>query len=188
MMMSAMHPEVPAPEFSRRVRASDLEDDNETVVAIAADEDERAALAKRFDLAELPSLRAVVRLRRSGSIVSVSADIEADVVQTCVVSLEPLTSAIRERASRLYLEADEEGEGDMPEEIVVEIGEDDPPETIVGGMIDIGEMVSEEMGLLLDPYPRRPDAVLAPPQESESGEPGGDSPFAALRRLKDQAR
>ena len=62
--------------------------------------------------------------------------------------------------------------------------EDDDPEApddipYGGGSIDLGEAAAEQLALALDPYPRRPGAVLA-----ETTAAADRSPFAALARLQ----
>ncbi len=62
--------------------------------------------------------------------------------------------------------------------------EDDPdePDQLVydGVAVDLGEATVEQLALALDPYPRKPDAVLPVLDTDESG--GG---FAALAKLRD---
>ena len=38
----------------------------------------------------------------------------------------------------------------------------DPPEPIVGGIIDLGRLATDALLLAIDPYPRKPDAVFEP--------------------------
>ena len=89
-------------EFSRIVDLDDLTG-AESVFDIVASEVERAALAERFGLQEINKLTAKVRLERSEySDVKFSAEIAAEVVQTCVVTLEPVASGIETRIYILY--------------------------------------------------------------------------------------
>jgi hypothetical protein len=57
----------------------------------------------------------------------------------------------------------------------------DPPEPIVGGIIDLGRLATDALILGIDPYPRKPDAVFEPLLEVADPE---DHPFAALKALK----
>ena len=61
-------------------------------------------LAKRFGLLELPKLEAqlTVKPARGGSMFEVKGRMEADVVQQCVVTLEPLPAHIEQAISVLY--------------------------------------------------------------------------------------
>ena len=93
----------PTNEFSRRLAIDPWPDDPITV-DVSADTTERQALADRFDLLAVRSLRGRGRLERGsapGQLV-LRGELEADVVQTCVISLEPAPARIRQRIERRY--------------------------------------------------------------------------------------
>lgn len=175
------------PEFSRVVAVERL---SEGAVAetITAGETECRALAKRFGLVAIESLSASLELRRigGGQTIRVQGRFAAKVVETCVVSLEPMKSRIEEDFSLLYAPQAEVG----PQEHVIEIDEttaaDDIIEPVVDGQIDIGEAVAQQLALALNPYPRKPgvtlDDVIGPQGEGETGD-AAHRPFAALARL-----
>lgn len=184
------------PEFSRIVLTEQLEQ-GQVNEAILAREDERRALAARFGLVSLDSLRADVALSRvgRGPVVRVEGRLIADVVQTCVVSLEPVHNRIEEAFVLHYAPethgADRgEGHGKAQHRTVElrldEGDEEDIPEPLVGGRIDIGEAVAQHLALALDPYPRKPgirlEDVIEPRDEVDVGETT-KSPFAVLARL-----
>ena len=62
------------------------------------------------------------------------------------------------------------------------------PEPAPGGWIDLGELAAEQLGLALDPYPRKPDAEVPaewkaePVEEPVAAE--RPNPFAILEKLK----
>ncbi len=58
----------------------------------------------------------------------------------------------------------------------------DPPEPIVNGFIDLGQLAAEFLVLGLDPYPRKPGAEFIPPELVVDPE---EHPFAALKALKE---
>ena len=61
----------------------------------------------------------------------------------------------------------------------------DPPEPIVNGTIDLGRLATDALLLGIDPYPRKPNAVV----EHEVTPPDPeDHPFAALKALKAQPK
>jgi uncharacterized metal-binding protein YceD (DUF177 family) len=169
-------------ELSRRIALASVSDSGEHF-RIDATESERQALARRFELVELRSLRAegVLTVTGHGRRARLEGRLQAEVVQSCVVTLEPVPAEIDESFVRLY-SADA---GDAP--AAVDLEADDPPDPIVGGGIDVGEAVAEELGLALDPYPRAPGAVLESPdgagEAAEGAETRRESPFAALRGL-----
>lgn len=172
-------------EFPRPVRVDRLAP-GETMIPVAASADERAALARRFGLPAIESLTAELRLKRlpAGGGVRLRGRLVADVVQSCVVSLEPVPAHVEERFALVYApeRASRHSEGG---EIVLTIDEADPPEPIVDGVIDIGEAVAEHLALALDPFPRAPGAVFANQEgQDDAADQGRESPFAALAALK----
>ena len=60
----------------------------------------------------------------------------------------------------------------------------DPPEPIVGGIIDLGRLATDAVFLGIDPYPRKPGAAFDVPATPPDPE---DHPFAALKALKEDA-
>jgi uncharacterized metal-binding protein YceD (DUF177 family) len=168
----------PTPEFSRPFAVDRLGGAawTETIAAIP---EERAALAKRLRLPALNELSATVRLERQpGGLIQVSGRLQADVVQTCVVTLADFPSHVEDSFSLDFGDAPADFESD---EINLDI-DHDPPEPIEAGAIDIGELVAQYLSLALDPHPRAPGAALDPALV-ESDE-GALSPFAVLKQLK----
>ncbi len=58
--------------------------------------------------------------------------------------------------------------------------DDEPPEPLVDGTVDLGALATEFLILGIDPYPRKAGAQFAPPKVEDAGE----HPFAALEALK----
>jgi uncharacterized metal-binding protein YceD (DUF177 family) len=162
-----------APEFTRPVDIGRLPSGG-AVYDLAATPAERAALAERFDLLALDRLEAEVRLERlAGGLLRLSAALEADVVQACVVTLEPVRDRIDEPFTVLYRAGAEAGET-----AVVLNGTSELVEPLPSDILDIGEAVAQQLSLALAPYPRAAGAVAAAPEE------GRVSPFAALVNWK----
>jgi len=160
-------------EFARPVLLEQITE-RVRVMEISAGEAERRALAERFGLVELKRLEATVKLSRSGVFYRIEADWQADVVQTCVVTLEPIENRLSDRLVERYGPTDREGtELDLDPEV-------EDPEEIEGGAIDVGEAVAQALSLAIDPYPRKPGAKLKISGENE----GEEGPFAALSKLK----
>jgi uncharacterized metal-binding protein YceD (DUF177 family) len=163
-----------ASEFTRPVDVGRLPS-GEGVYDLEATSAERAALARRFDLLALDRLEAEVRLERlAGGLLRLSAALRADVVQACVVTLEPVHERIDEPFTLLYRA------GAAAEETAVVLsGASELVEPLPGDILDIGEAVAQQLSLALEPYPRAPGAVAAAPEE------GRASPFAALAKWKE---
>ena len=165
-------------EFSRDFDVTGL-GDGETVVEIAADAGERAALARRFGVAVIESLAATIRLERDRDAVRFSAHFVADVVQSCVVTLEPITSRITKDFGVLFAPA----AGTAGTVEVAAEGDDDLAEPLNGDTIDLGEVVAENLGLNLTPYPRRGGVVFSAevPGGNDEDAAAVESPCAVLR-------
>jgi len=172
---------LPAPEFSRTVVVATLPAAGQTLT-VEASEAERLALARRFQLAELRALAATVRVKpvRGGRVVRVDGHFVAEVVQTCVVTLEPIASRIGEDFVAYFAEPDLIAA--PAREIDLDPEQEEEPEPIEGGKIDIGEVASQHLALALDPYPRKPGASLAEVEAGAGDEPTGQ-PFGVLSHL-----
>jgi uncharacterized metal-binding protein YceD (DUF177 family) len=149
-------------------------------VELIADERTRAAIAKLAGLRSLPRLAAEFDVTRRGrDSLRVAGHVSATVGQTCVVTLEPIENEVDEDIDLLFAPtaalapADHGGAG-------VPIDARDGPEPLTGGMVDLGALATEFLILGVDPYPRKPGAVL------EVSSAGDDSvkPFAVLAALK----
>ena len=165
-------------EFSRFIEADSV-GARPVERQISANPEERAALAQRFDLQAIDRLEADFTLRRAGNgVIHVKGTVRGEVVQSCVVTLEPVPARIEaEFAADFAAAADGPAED---EEIDFETA--DPPEAIRNGHIDLGELAAEHLSLALDPYPRAPGAQL--PQGSEAAEPAERpvNPFSILKK------
>ncbi len=109
------------------------------------------------------------------------AVLEAEVVQPCVATLAPVTTAIRETVSRRYL-----ADWQDPEAEESEVPEDDSIEPL-GEVIDAGVVMTEALTLALPLYPRAKGAVagdiVATPPGAEPLTDEALRPFAGLADL-----
>ncbi len=172
----------PQPEFSRPI-AADRIGPQATVWEIAADEPERARLAARFGLLAIDRLAATLELERGrAGAVQLRGRFEAEVVQACVVTLEPVRSRLGESFAVAFAAVPAAPRG----EVVIGLDEVDPAEDLSDGRIDLGEVVAQQLAVALDPYPRAPgaeDRIDMADREGPRAE-SGTRPFAALERLR----
>lgn len=182
----------PGNEFSHLVQVDRIGSEG-TDLHLVANPAEREALARRFRIPAVLSLAAKLRVFPDPVLAGhyrLTGELDAEVEQTCVVSLEPVRQRVAESFQRLFAppevaakaaaaqaEADEEAEWLDPEA-------DDPPDPLVNGGIDTGAVVAEALALALDPYPRKPGAGLPEGYRSEEDGSGKISPFAVLAKLK----
>jgi uncharacterized metal-binding protein YceD (DUF177 family) len=145
--------------------------------ALEADEPMRAAVARTTGLLGLERLGAAFDVARHGAGgLRVTGEVSATVRQTCVVTLEPISSEIAEPVDVAFTP----GESAAPTVADDAATAAEPPEPLIGGTIDLGAIAVEFLMLGIDPYPRKPGAVLAAAPIDASRE----SPFAALAALK----
>lgn len=168
------------PEFSRphrldRIGAGDAQ------VEIAADEAERAALARRFDLIAIERLEATFALRRDATGIVATGTLNGAVTQACVATGDPVPARIAEDFRLRFFP---EPQGEALEE--VELDADDC-DTIfyTGGAIDLGEAAAETLVLALDPFPRSDRAAETLKQAGVIGEDEA-RPLGALADLKNK--
>jgi len=153
-----------------------------STVEVAARGDELARLARWAGVDAVRTFGATVSLRRmSQTRFGFEADLDADIRQSCVITLEPVQSHITRHVSReLLLAPHAEPQAG---ELTLSAGDDDVPEAIQSLEYDVAAPLLEEFVLAIDPYPRKAGAAFAPPQEPDDAP---ESPFAVLKSLKKQ--
>lgn len=171
------------PEFSRLVMVDDIGEDGLRIDFVATGE-EREAVAARLGFLGLERLEGTATVERIGGreAVRLNVTFSADVLQSCVVTLDPIGSHI-EQAFELLFAARGLSPGDR--EIEVDYEGEDPPEPLTEGALDVGEAVVEHLALAVDPYPRTPGVTLGDVLSPTRNGGPDDGPFAFLRRLVD---
>lgn len=159
---------------------------------ISADEAACEALARRLGVQEVKALEADLKIMpAAGGTFEVTGGFKADIVQTCVVTLEPIESRIEEplegwftdREKTLSFAKARQDRDTKKGHVEVEmLDEREDPEEMVNGHIDLGELVTQHLSLAINPYPHK---------EGVSYEFGDDqpvkparNPFEALKDLQ----
>lgn len=170
-----------APEFSRPVRIDTLGAAPRRV-EIEADEAECEAIARRFGLVAIGRLAAEAAVARRGEEIVATGSIDAEVVQSCVATGEPVSAKLAAPFEIVFRPHSASAEEE------IELGESEL-DTVFhdGASIDLGEAAAETLALSLDPYPRAPGAEAALKaagvrSEEEAG------PFGALAGLRDKLK
>ena len=150
----------------------------------SASADELERVAASLDLAACRALDADYRIEPlSGGRFQLTGHLRAEITQTCVVTLDPLESTIEEDFAAVFWP-----EADLPAPESGELALDEEPEreAIAGGQIGVGRIVFETLAAAIEPFPRKPDAVLdwQPPGPAQSSRSEADSPFSVLANLK----
>lgn len=149
--------------------------------SLEPDDAQRARIAKALDLVSLDDFKAELTVVPTVSGWRLTGRVVADVVQACGLTLEPIPSHVDRDftvnlVEKLDVPVNEEGEID------IEL-DDEFPDEVENGKIDLGQYAVEQLFLALDPFPRKEGAVFEQPPE-----PVEISPFAALKALKDKSK
>src|SRR6185437_7077702 len=155
-------------------------------IELEAPEDVCEAVARLGTLRTLSRLSAQFDLTPRGAGVHVSGRVEARVGQTCVVTLEPIESAIAETIDLVFAPAagSQKVKGkDAKKGVKAARSADDGPDPLIGGVVDLGAVAVEFLLLGIDPYPRKEGANFSSPQSGESDSP----PCAALEALNERS-
>jgi len=148
----------------------------------SATEDERAALAAALGLVSCEKITVRAHVARPGGHKNlVTGEIRADIVQSCVVTLEPLRQTVK-----TDLEAELRPAEHIPEaQGAIDLNDDVDVEPLAGHYIPMGRLVFEELAAAIDPYPRKAGAEFKGIDTAPDG-PSGSNPFAVLARLKEK--
>lgn len=162
--------------WSYRIAVADLSPDG-IELTLAPNKEIRAELARQAGVLAVPELVAKLKVSPDGrGGAEVTGRLEAAVRQTCVVSLDPFDNKVSEPIDVRFAPASAARPGGT-----IDVGLENPPDPLVDGTIDLAAVVAESLTLAIDPYPRKPGAVFKPPK---LGRDRGESPFAALKKLK----
>ena len=152
---------------------------------------ERAQIAAWLGIESLQRLEGSVKLScgLSGRF-HYRGHFDADVVQACVITLEPVLSHLSqdfERVLELVVPVSRHGRRGGKDSAPVatslpDAGDDDAPERIDDPVIDLAAPLLEELSLSLDPYPRKAGASFTVPEDRVDNP--ADNPFSVLQKLK----
>ncbi|MDP7625918.1 MAG: ubiquinol-cytochrome C chaperone family protein, partial [Rhodospirillales bacterium] len=144
------------PEISRIVKIDEIKS-NHLDLDIGATVDERQALAERFDLIELKNFSAhlLCTISPKNTGVHIDASFSANVIQRCVVTLEPVLVVVTGSYQCDYSVEIEPGDVEI---IKFDSAAEDPPEPIIDGAFDAGIILTEQFGLELETFPRSSNA------------------------------
>lgn len=184
-----MSKDEPGKEFSHVVEVDRIGPQG-LQLQLEADQATCVALARRMRILGVLSLKADLRIAPDHSAAGqfrLEGRLEAEVDQACVVSLEPVRQKVDEAFVRCFgPETAAVPRADLGEDEAewLDPEADDPADPIIGGQIDVGAVVAEELALGLDPYPRKAEAKLPDGYRPDVEQEAKVSPFAALAKLK----
>ncbi|WP_242650479.1 YceD family protein [Cognatiyoonia koreensis] len=173
-----------AEQTRSHLRLADLANRKPTTFDLVPDTKQRARIAEELGILGIKKLRFTGEIAPTGKQDwTLTAHLGATVSQSCVVTLDPVTTRIDEDVTRNYTADYVEMSGteiEMPEDDTIE----PLPETI-----DLAVVMSEALALALPAFPRAEGASVGQVVHTEPGkEPMTDDdakPFAGLGALRD---
>jgi uncharacterized metal-binding protein YceD (DUF177 family) len=165
--------------FSRLVRVDALPREGQAIT-IEASPAEREELAQFYRLPAIAALTATLRLDPWGQGgARVTGAVHGELTQTCVVSLEPFPATVDEDVDVRFAPQTAANSRSTATEAAqtFSLADEDEPDPVIDGKIDLGALTTELFALGLDPYPRKPGVAFD--EGGPNSEPT-DSPFAAL--------
>jgi uncharacterized metal-binding protein YceD (DUF177 family) len=145
-----------------------------------------------MEVVEISSLEAKLKIvRENGRVLHITGRFTADIVQNCVVTLEPVKSHLEDDFESWFADPGQavsfararhekqklQGESERP---MLEEYED--PEPVIDGRINIGEVVAQYLSLAIDPYPHAEGVERVGQDDEQKKE--ADNPFAKLKALR----
>lgn len=168
--------------YSFAVRARDIPASGMNL-HIVADPSEREQIARTLGIPAVTRIEADIRLEpMDGQAVRLHGTLKGDVVQTCIVTLDPVEQAIEESLDVTFLPEGERNGADGRTVLLNPLSEEDF-EYYSDGRIVLAEFLTELLALGLDPYPRLPGTDF--PAHIEDDTSDRVSPFESLKQLKD---
>jgi Large ribosomal RNA subunit accumulation protein YceD len=164
--------------FSRVVRVDAPPREGQTVT-IEATPAEREALASFYKLPAITTLTATLRVERWGRAgARVTGAVHGELTQICVVSLEPFPATVDEAVDvRFAPKTAADSKLSAADEVeAFSLDDEDGPDLLIDGKIDLGALAAEFFALGLDPYPRKRGAIF----KQSAGSDPIDSPFSVL--------
>ena len=149
------------------------------VLELEADSSRRTAIAKALDLLTLNRFTARVRVTPWLDGLEIAARWQADIVQTCGVSLDAFDTALSGEFTVRAVPDGSPAAGDAASEVTVDPEAEDPPDLLDGDEVDVGVYLVEHLALEVDPFPRKPGVEFESPAPESPA-----SPFAVLQALK----
>lgn len=167
-----------APEsHPQRLRVAHLNPNSATPFVLRPDDTVRRAVAEELGISALPKLAFQGTVRASGGEAwMLQGQLDATVVQPCVVTLKPVRTPLQTQVARHYtpyLQTPEDEDVEMPDDTLEQLGQ----------FIDLSAVMIEELALALPDYPRADGAEMNTPEEDGAGPGDTRRPFADLDKL-----
>ena len=132
--------------------------------------DQCAKIAERFEIPSVKNLNCHVSVAIEGDLIRVTGHIKSTLARVCVASLDVFDEFLDTDFEALFSE-------NIP---MIKDGEmKDDVEPLDRGRLDVFEIVAEQVGLNMNPFPRKPDVSGDYIEQGDSD----NRPFANLKNL-----
>ena len=143
--------------LSRPVKVDEIKDGTRGETAATAAE--MTEIARLLDLVALNRLDFSYRLDHRGpGRLHLTGRLRADLIQTCVVTLDPVEASLDLPVEVEFWPAAQVEEFERHAEETANQGVLDWPEAVMDGKIDLGPVIYETFATTLNPYPKRAGA------------------------------
>lgn len=150
---------------------------------VEATNTQRAAVSSHFKLESVEKLQVNLLATPMKGGIEVRGTLRAAITQLCIVTFVPVSQAIEEEFTRIFLQGSaKEAESPAGSEVFIDLEGDDLPDYFEESEVDFSELILEILVLAIDTYPRAPDAEV--PKTDDEGDIESSSPFASLKHLK----
>lgn len=146
---------------------------------LSANAQECALIAKRLGIPAVGKLEGEVSLTASKTEIKASGMLRAELTRECVASLEEMAETIDEPFEVVFARAPA---GTEPESLEEQLEDLDAPDMHIGEVFDVGEFLTQQLALAMDPFPRKPGA------QSLADQYGEDKPISPFAALAEQGR
>ncbi len=164
-------------------------------IVLNPDDEIRGQIADQMRLLSLKQFEAQLRVKpwhKDG--VRVTGSLNAQLEQSCVVTLEPVPETIDAEIDAVFVPEDSKLAKPKisaeTQELIIEADGDDAPEVFELPSLDVGKVALEFLALELNSYPRSTQADEVSSTLSEEGDFAEDdseeNPFAALAQIRDK--
>lgn len=150
-------------------------------VAIEADADALARIARRLALIALDRFAVTAEVRTIAGGIGAKGLVSADLVQPCAATGLPVPATLTEAFDLRFLR-DVDAPASEDDEIEIS-SEDCDLLPLEGDRVDLGEAAVQTLSLALDPFPRHPDAARILAEKGVLSEDAA-GPFAMLAKLR----
>ncbi|MAV87323.1 MAG: hypothetical protein CMM67_03675 [Rhodospirillaceae bacterium] len=140
-------------DFSRIIEVKDINAKEILKLDVSASNKELITLSNLFNVNKILSFTAQIILtqRLENNSIEMSCDFFASIIQECIISLELLNNKIQKKFRVDFIE---QKFYTKPLIDKFDCFEDEQPEIISNGRIDIGPVLVQNLGLEIDPFPK----------------------------------